>query len=213
MERPRKKAKYEFDSYLFMAQLPPRPEMTTVDLLPPCSRHTLVLDLDETLVHSKMNSESGDFVLNVGGSIGVKCRPFLDEFLRKAAKLFEVVVFTASHQAYAETVLDKIDPTGKITHRLFRDACSSVDGLYLKDLELLGRDLSKVIIVDNTPYVFAYQPDNAIPVDSWYDDQDDTVLSDLLPFLENLAKEDDVRPLLRSTFHVADKIQQALFVL
>merc|ERR1712093_633554 len=88
---------------------------------------------------------------------------------------------------------DKIDPRRtRIQHRLYRDACATVDGLYLKDLDVLGRDLSKVAIVDNTPYVFGFQPDNAIPIESWYDDPQDRELDDLQPLLDRMRNARDV---------------------
>ena len=208
----------EFDPYVFMKHLPPKHLRQSYAVLPPKTKNlqkTLVLDLDETLVHSKMEPIADpDFVFRVDlcdsrSTVYVKARPYLDEFLLAASKLFEIVIFTASHRAYAHTLLDHIDPNGNLLdHRLYRDSCTNVDGLYLKDLDRLGRDLASTTIVDNTPYVFAYQPDNAIPVDSWYDDPDDTTLLELLDFLQNdLLHANDVRPLLQHTFNLRAKIQ------
>ena len=76
----------------------------------------------------------------------------------------------------------------------------------MKDLNVLGRDLSKVVIVDNSPHAFALQPANGIPIGAWYDDARDCELLDLLPFLERLATTRpavaDVRPHLRTEFGV-----------
>ncbi|CAN0455829.1 unnamed protein product [Discosporangium mesarthrocarpum] len=88
----------------------------------------------------------------------VRKRPHLDSFLQAVSELFEVVVFTASQQVYAERLLNMIDPQKKyVKYRLYRDACMALEGNYLKDLNVLGRDLSKVAIVDNSPYAYGFQ--------------------------------------------------------
>lgn len=112
---------------------------------------TLVLDLDETLVHCSVEPvEKPDviFPVDFNGAtyhVHVKKRPHLDVFLSSVSKLFEVVVFTASQQVYAEKLLDILDPDrSRIDHRLFREACLCVHGNYIKDLDVLGRNLSTV---------------------------------------------------------------------
>lgn len=128
-------------------------------LLPPQNamhqgKKTLVLDLDETLVHSTFEpTDDSDLVVRVtieGGNynVYVKIRPGLDEFLEEVAEYYEVVVFTASMAKYADPVLDRIDKRGCISHRLFREHCVMHRGAYVKDLARLGRDLTNVVIVD-----------------------------------------------------------------
>ena len=129
---------------------------------------------DETLVHCDITEmPEYDMQLSVTVMDEVFCvyacmRPHLHEFLERVARVYEVVVFTASQQMYAEQVLNNLDPTrAYIKHRLFRQHCVEVEGNFVKDLRVLGRDLAKTIIVDNSPQAFAYHVSlihNTIPL-------------------------------------------------
>ncbi|XP_042202164.1 CTD (carboxy-terminal domain, RNA polymerase II, polypeptide A) small phosphatase-like a isoform X3 [Callorhinchus milii] len=163
----------------------------------------VVIDLDETLVHSSFKPISNaDFIVpvEIDGTIHqvyVLKRPHVDEFLQKMGKLFECVLFTASLAKYADPVADLLDRWGVFRARLFRESCVFHRGNYVKDLSRLGRDLSTVIIVDNSPASYIFHPENAVPVQSWFDDMSDTELQDLIPFFEGLSKEDDVYSMLQ----------------
>lgn len=172
-------------------------------LLPPLlpqdvGRKCLVLDLDETLVHSSFKPISNaDFVIQVEiddqvHQVYVLKRPGVDQFLKRMAPLFEIVVFTASLAKYADPVLDLLDTNKTVRHRLFREACTNHKGNYVKDLGRVGRPLKSIIIIDNSPASYMFHPENAVPIDSWFDDMNDTELLDLIPFLEDLTKVDDV---------------------
>jgi len=150
---------------------------------------TLVLDLDETLVHSSFRPvPSPDFVISieldgVTHRVYVQKRPGVDQFLEECAAKFEVVVFTASLDKYANPLMDILDPKGFVKVRLFRESCVQHYGNYVKDLSLLGRRLEDTLIIDNSPFSYMFQPDNAIPITSWFNDRSDRELYDLIPFL------------------------------
>ncbi|XP_005883482.1 PREDICTED: carboxy-terminal domain RNA polymerase II polypeptide A small phosphatase 1 isoform X2 [Myotis brandtii] len=163
----------------------------------------VVIDLDETLVHSSFKPvNNADFIIpveidGVVHQVYVLKRPYVDEFLQRMGELFECVLFTASLAKYADPVADLLDKWGAFRARLFRESCVFHRGNYVKDLSRLGRDLRRVLILDNSPASYVFHPDNAVPVASWFDNMSDTELHDLLPFFEQLSRVDDVYSVLR----------------
>lgn len=181
-------------------------------LLPPVRhqdmhRKCMVIDLDETLVHSSFKPISNaDFIVpvEIDGTVHqvyVLKRPHVDEFLQRVGELYECVLFTASLAKYADPVADLLDRWGVFRARLFRESCVFHRGNYVKDLNKLGRDLESIVIVDNSPASYIFHPDNAVPVASWFDDMGDTELLDLVPFFERLSKVDSVYTFLRNPNH------------
>eukprot|EP00826_Nyctotherus_ovalis_P007401 TRINITY_DN11841_c0_g2_i1.p1 TRINITY_DN11841_c0_g2~~TRINITY_DN11841_c0_g2_i1.p1 ORF type:complete len:123 (+),score=12.77 TRINITY_DN11841_c0_g2_i1:491-859(+) len=106
------------------------------------------------------------------------------------SQYYELVVFTAGLQEYADWVLNEIDPSNCIAHRLFRQHTKVQNNSYIKDLSLLGRNLKKVIIIDNIADNFQLQRDNGILIRSWIDDSSDTALEELSPLLRGWLKRD-----------------------
>lgn len=201
-----------FDPHMFIRNLPDLSEalqntQSTTKEGSQVKSVTLVLDLDETLVHSSLDHcHDADFTFPVivntkEYAVYVKKRPHLRTFLERVAEIFDVVIFTASQSIYAKQLLDILDPEGNlISRRAYRESCIFSDGSYTKDLTVLGVDLAKIAIIDNSPQVFRLQVNNGIPIRSWFDDPSDTALISLLPFLETLANAEDVRPIIAKRF-------------
>lgn len=183
---------------------------------------TLVLDLDETLIHStsRLGGMGGAGTLGGGGSgsavhAGLKVRvvevvldgrivvyhvykrPWVDFFLKTVSSWYTVVIFTASMREYADPVIDWLDQgRGIIDGRLFRESCTNIKGSYMKDLTIVERDLSKVCLVDNSPISYGLHQANGIPIEGWLNDPTDEGLLDLLPMLDSLRFTKDVRRIL-----------------
>ncbi|KAF1983062.1 NIF-domain-containing protein [Aulographum hederae CBS 113979] len=178
-------------------------------LLPPIKdefkgKKCLVLDLDETLVHSSFKIlHQADFTIPVEiegqyHNVYVIKRPGVDAFMKRVGELYEVVVFTASVSKYGDPLLDQLDIHGVVHHRLFRESCFNHQGNYVKDLSQVGRDLNQTIIIDNSPTSYIFHPQHAVPISSWFSDAHDNELLDLIPVLEDLAgsQVNDVRLVL-----------------
>ncbi|KAJ3242460.1 hypothetical protein HDU81_003166 [Chytriomyces hyalinus] len=182
-------------------------ETTTQYVLPPLhpsdvGKKCLVLDLDETLVHSTFKPiPNADFIvpINIEGQfhdVYVLKRPHVDKFLQVLGKQFEIVIFTASMSNYANPVLDLLDTTKVVKHRLFREHCVFHETKYVKDLSVLGRPLDSTMILDNAPESYMFQKSNGVPCQSWFNEMDDDELDELIPFFEGLKTVEDVRTVL-----------------
>ena len=152
--------------------------------------YTLVLDLDETLIHFKANPNNEE-----SGTIQI--RPYLYQFLDNIKKYYELVVFTAATQEYADPIINALEQNKKkyFDYRLYRDHTIIIDNDFVKDISKLGRDLSKIIIVDNMEQNYKLQKNNGITIRPfWGKDNEDSALIDLLEILIEIAKRKlDVR--------------------
>ena len=178
-------------------------------------KKTLVFDLDETLVHCIENPIPGqcDHVVTVTfpngeqANAGINIRPHVFDCLKAMYESFQLVLFTASHQAYADTVLELIDPSREIFDlRLYRESCIYNNGVYIKDLRIFEgcRDLADVLIVDNAVYSFGNQLENGVPIIPFYNDPEDAELIHLAHYLQIVANDGgDVREHNRKAFQLA----------
>ena len=144
--------------------------------------YCLVLDLDETLVHY-FEDENEAYV---------KVRMGAENFIRQLSKYCEIAIFTASTKYYADIVIDGLDCKDLIDYRLYRQHTTSINGINIKDLSRLGRDMNKIIIIDNIEENYQLQPNNGLNICDFEGDENDNeldfLLKDLLKVVEQPGK-------------------------
>ena len=192
------------------------PSCKLAKFLPPLNilnqnKKTLVLDLDETLIHSFFDHpppRAPDITFDIimdKKKIHVSSilRPGVHEFLENLENLYEIVIFTASLSQYANPLLDFIDKKGIFKYRLFREHCycytNGFGNSFVKDLKRLDREMKNLIIIDNNPKSFMLNKENGVPIKTWMEDSDDKELYKLIPYLIFLGNQkiEDVRPFLK----------------
>ena len=182
-----------------------------------------LFDLDETIVHCigennlnnieslSLQSDAKVKVCLPGGkrevTIGINIRPHWEEALSKIKNKYHIVAFTASHESYADSVLNYLDPKKKyFEYRLYRSHCvlcvMNEMKFYIKDLKILedNYNLKDIVIIDNSVLSFAYHLDNGIPISPFYNSKDDTELLDIADFLVKYADENDIRDKLKEVY-------------
>ncbi|GAC96900.1 phosphatase [Pseudozyma hubeiensis SY62] len=169
-------------------------EQLLPDPLPfPYSRpFTMVIDIDDLLVHSEWSREHGWRTAK---------RPGLDYFLGYLSQFYEIVLFTTQPFFTAGPIIEKLDPDRRfVAYTLFKESCRTVDGKLVKDLNHLNRDLSKVVVVDTNPDSFHLHPENGILVKPWKGERDDRELVGLIPFFEAIGiyNIEDVRNTIKA---------------
>ncbi|XP_058212421.1 uncharacterized protein LOC131324467 [Rhododendron vialii] len=196
---------------------------------------TVVLDLDETLVCAyetsslpavirstaiagglewfelKFVSSEKEFQGNPKVSyVTVFKRPGLHKFLKQIGEFADVVLFTAGLEDYARPLVDLIDVDNQFCLRFYRPSTVSMEFReHVKDLSCLSKDLCRVVLVDNNPFSFLLQPLNGLPCISFsaehpYDEQ---LLKVILPLLQHLSLQKDVRPVLYEKFNMPEWFQ------
>lgn len=175
------------------------------------NKKLILLDLDETLVHSEYNIENKniniyDTVIKFKDSscdsdcyyeVGVFIRNGAQEFLKILSKYFIVGIFTASDKDYADAIIQYLDPNKNvIKFSLYRDNCINMnDMINIKDLRIIKEiDLKKTVLIDNNMYSFTTQLSNGILIDSFYGDKNDVELYNVLNYLlKFILPSDDIR--------------------
>ena len=141
--------------------------------------YCLVLDIDETLVHY-FEDENEAYV---------KVRMGTENFITSLSKYCEIVIFTASTKYYADIVIDGLDCKELIDYRLYRQHTTVIDGVNIKDLSKLGRDLKKIIIIDKIEENYQFQKNNGLNISDFEGDENDNELDYLLKDLLSLVQQ------------------------
>ena len=162
----------------------------------PCP-FTLVLDLEETLIHSTWDKKYGWRHAK---------RPGVDKFLSELSQYYEIVLFSPGSMGMTDEIVTNLDKNGAIMHRLYREATRYVDGVYIKDLDMLNRDTNKIVVIDDEEESCQLHPDNLIRVKPFVDptDKNDDTLLKLVPILIEIAKQGYSVPKILSQFRGMD---------
>ena len=146
----------------------------------------LVIDLDETLIHN-LNLPFGDYFF---------VRPGVFDFFEEIHDIFEIIVFTAGQKNYAYSIIDKIDYKNYISYILYKKHIIYEDGNAIKKLDMIGRDLNKIVFVDNLENNAKYNKKNLYLISSWFNNIYDNQIYKLKEKLLNIANsgkyDDDI---------------------
>ena len=180
----------------------------------------LILDLDETLIHSdldftlKEKIQNYDKILYFNSEeeknipIPLLLRPCVEKFLNYVEKEFDLIIFTASDQDYADAIIDYIEKDKKyFKMRLYRNHCIFIEpGLYIKDLRIFSdiKNMEDIIILDNSLFSFANQLNNGILITSFFSDKNDTFLQNVMDYLDYIKKEKDIRKINKDSFRLEE---------
>jgi CTD small phosphatase-like protein 2 len=167
-------------------------------------KHTLVLDIDQTLVNTVeiVSSDNEDSIVE---GYKVQIRPYAIQMIKSLSKTYEIVLFTAGSEEYAERIRFLLDPKRIwITKTLGLGSCIvTEDGYCIKDLRIFAdRDLKNIVIVDDKITSFAFQIDNGVPISPFFGEEDDNELQLLIYYLEELYAADDIPTVNRAKLSI-----------
>ena len=158
---------------------------------PLMKKYSLILSLDKTL--SYKNNKTNDIILRNG----------LFSFLSTIKPFFELILFSIDSQDVSYPIINMIENDKKyFDYKFYKDHCVLYKNNLIKDVTLIGRDLSKIIIVDNNETCFELNKENGIKISSFYGDNNDNKLFELKNILKEIyfKNYNDVRLALKE-FH------------
>ena len=168
-----------------------RPSIVPYLLTKNKKKYSLILDLDETLIHFKVNHNEDDEGV-------LKLRPGVFTFLEKVGEFYEIILFSEASEEYILLMMEAFNNKNNkkfFDYKLYRRHCTIIGQDFIKDLSRIGRPLDKTIIIDNLAQNFKMQKSNGIIIKPFLgEDKNDQALIDLIPILVNIARDEiDVR--------------------
>lgn len=166
----------------------------------------LILDLDETLIHSDLDMKwsAHDFYIKTEDDsvIPINIRPYLFEFLEFCNINFDIIIYTASCKDYADPVIDFIEKEKSyFKYRFYREHCISYGSFLLKDISIFEKPLNQTLIIDNNLFSFAHYLKNGILISSYYNESNDLDLVSLMEFFnQSIIGKEDIREEIERTF-------------
>ena len=182
-----------------------------------------IFDLDETLIHCELNPDNSaqtkiEVVLpnKTTKEIGLNIRPHWKEELLKIKTKYYLIMYTASHHSYADSVLNYLEPKKEIFDlRLYRNNCTIVNyegkTFYIKDLRILKDvSLKDMVIIDNSVLSFAFHLDNGIPILPYYHGEEGIEMQNLSKLLLKLSECDDIKLQLHNIIELREHRKKRL---
>ena len=180
-------------------------------------RLTLILDLDETLIHLRQKKQivniKNDINININNlkekkNYLLQFRVGLFSFLTLLKPFYEIISFTSASKEYADVIINEIEKKRNFfDYKFYREHCVIYKDTFVKDISRIGRDIKNIIIVDNNENNFMLNKENGIKICSYYGDDEenngnkknDNALLELKKILINIYKDnyDDVREALK----------------
>ena len=157
----------------------------------PKKKYTLVLDLDETLIHLRQKKD----VINIKNDVNIKINNTSDYFYENYDKnsnkyllqfrvglfsfltilkpFYEIISFTSATREYADVIINEIEKSRKyFDHKFYREHTVIYKDTFVKDISRIGRDMKKIIIIDNNERNFILNKENGIKIAPYYGDDE-----------------------------------------
>ena len=158
--------------------------------------YTLVLDITNTLINIKYANPQGQILIP-------NLRPGIFSFLNSVKPLYELVAFSSETREFSDVILNEIEKNKKFfDFKLYKDHCTLYKNRFVKDITKLGRDIRKIIIVDDDENNFVLNKENGIKIKPFLGEENnnDTSLFELKKILILFERMglDDVRKGIKS---------------